>query len=43
AANAALFAVAMLAAHDAGLRDQLDAFRAEQTAVARAMRVGSPA
>lgn len=43
AANAALFAVAMLAAHDAGLRDQLDAFRAEQTAAARAMHVGSPA
>jgi 5-(carboxyamino)imidazole ribonucleotide mutase len=43
AANAALFAVAMLAAHDTALRDQLDAFRAEQTAAARAMRVGSPA
>lgn len=37
AANAALFAVAMLATHDAGLREQLDAFRAEQTAAARAM------
>ncbi|MGA8010097.1 MAG: AIR carboxylase family protein, partial [Thiomonas sp.] len=43
AANAALFAVAMLAAHDAGLRDLLDAFRAEQTAAARAMRVGTAA
>ena len=37
AANAALFAVAMLAAHDDRLRAQLDAFRAEQTAAARAM------
>ncbi len=37
AANAALFAVAMLAAADARLREQLDAFRAEQTAAARAM------
>jgi 5-(carboxyamino)imidazole ribonucleotide mutase len=37
AANAALFAVAMLAHHNAGLRQQLDAFRAEQTAAARAM------
>lgn len=37
AANAALFAVAMLAAHDEGLRQQLDLFRAEQTAAARAM------
>ena len=41
AANAALYAVAMLAAHDPALRDQLDAFRAEQTAAARAMRVGT--
>jgi 5-(carboxyamino)imidazole ribonucleotide mutase len=32
-----LFAVAMLAAADARLREQLDAFRAEQTAAARAM------
>ena len=31
AANAALFAVAMLAAHDAALAKQLDAYRAEQT------------
>ena len=37
AANAALFAVAMLATHDAALRQQLEAFRAEQTAAARAM------
>jgi 5-(carboxyamino)imidazole ribonucleotide mutase len=37
AANAALFAVAMLAAHDARLRDKLDAFRARQTETARAM------
>ncbi len=37
AANAALFAVALLANHDAGLRQKLEAFRAEQTAAARAM------
>jgi 5-(carboxyamino)imidazole ribonucleotide mutase len=37
AANAALFAVAMLANHDAALRAQLDAFRAKQTEIARAM------
>lgn len=37
AANAALFAVAMLAAHDEALRQQLHEFRAEQTAAARAM------
>ena len=37
AANAALFAVALLANHDAKLRGQLEAFRAEQTAMARAM------
>jgi len=37
AANAALFAVAMLANGDATLRDQLDAFRARQTAAAEAM------
>ena len=43
AANAALFAVAMLAAEDAALRDRLEAFRAEQTAAARAMRVGAGA
>ena len=37
AANAALFAVAMLALHDAALADKLQAFRLEQTAAARAM------
>jgi 5-(carboxyamino)imidazole ribonucleotide mutase len=37
AGNAALFAVAMLANEDAGLRARLDAFRARQTEVARAM------
>jgi 5-(carboxyamino)imidazole ribonucleotide mutase len=37
AANAALFAAAMLANHDAALRAKLDAFRAKQTEVARAM------
>ena len=37
AANAALFAVAMLANNDAALRVKLDAFRAKQTEVARAM------
>lgn len=37
AANAALFAVAMLAADDAGLRAKLHAFRARQTEAARAM------
>ena len=36
AANAALFAVAMLALHDPVLADKLQAFRAEQTAAARA-------
>ncbi len=37
AANAALFAVALLATTDAGLRARLDAYRARQTDVARAM------
>ena len=37
AANAALFAVAMLAGTDAALRAQLDAYRARQTEAARAM------
>ena len=37
AANAALFAVAMLATGNAKLLDQLNAFRARQTAVAQAM------
>jgi 5-(carboxyamino)imidazole ribonucleotide mutase len=36
AANAALFAVALLAHEDAALRDKLDAFRARQAEVARA-------
>jgi 5-(carboxyamino)imidazole ribonucleotide mutase len=39
AANAALFAVAMLANEDPGLRAQLEAFRARQTEAARAMQV----
>ncbi|MBX3585660.1 MAG: 5-(carboxyamino)imidazole ribonucleotide mutase [Ramlibacter sp.] len=37
AANAALFAVALLASHDAALRTRLEAFRARQTEAARAM------
>ena len=37
AANAALFAVAMLATGDAALLQKLNAFRARQTAVAQAM------
>jgi 5-(carboxyamino)imidazole ribonucleotide mutase len=37
AANAALFAVAMLATGDAGLRGRLDAYRQRQTEAARAM------
>ena len=37
AANAALFAVAMLARNDAALLAQLDAYRARQTEAARAM------
>ena len=37
AANAALFAVAMLASGDEALRQKLEAFRADQTAAARAM------
>ncbi|MGE0310173.1 MAG: 5-(carboxyamino)imidazole ribonucleotide mutase [Lautropia sp.] len=39
AANAALFAVAMLALADPGLQRALDAFRAKQTAAARDMRL----
>ena len=39
AANAALFAVAMLASVDPALRAKLEAFRAEQTAAARAMHL----
>ena len=37
AANAALFAVALLAHEDAALRERLDAYRARQTEAARAM------
>ncbi len=37
AANAALFAVAMLAGNDPALRSRLEAFRAQQTEVARNM------
>ena len=37
AANAALFAVAMLANEDAGLREKLTDYRAKQTEAARAM------
>ncbi len=39
AANAALFAVAMLARHDSALKAQLDAYRAAQTEAARAMQL----
>ena len=39
AANAGLFAVAILAGTDAALARKLAAFRAKQTASARAMRV----
>ncbi len=37
AANAALFAVALLALHDKALAEKLQTYRAEQTAAARAM------
>jgi 5-(carboxyamino)imidazole ribonucleotide mutase len=37
AANAALFAVAMLAVNDKALADKLDAYRVQQTEAARAM------
>ncbi len=37
AANAALFAIAMLATADAALREKLDAYRLRQTEAARAM------
>src|SRR6478609_2213286 len=43
AANAALFAVAMLAVNDPALRARLDAFRAAQTEAARAMHLPPPA
>ena len=42
AANAALFAVALLAHEDARLREALDAFRARQTEAARAMSAELP-
>jgi 5-(carboxyamino)imidazole ribonucleotide mutase len=42
AANAALFALAMLAGDDAALRARLQVFRDEQTAAARAMQVPPP-
>lgn len=42
AANAALFAVAMLANDDPSLRARLDVFRAEQTEAARAMTANLP-
>ena len=43
AANAALFAIAMLAVNDPRLRVQLDTFRAAQTATAEAMTQPPPA
>jgi 5-(carboxyamino)imidazole ribonucleotide mutase len=42
AANAALFAVALLANEDPALRERLQAFRAQQTEAARAMQVPPP-
>lgn len=42
AVNAALFAVAMLANEDPALRAKLEAYRAEQTAMARAMTAQLP-
>jgi 5-(carboxyamino)imidazole ribonucleotide mutase len=42
AANAALFAVAMLANEDAALRAKLEQFRARQTEAARAMSLPPP-
>jgi len=42
AANAALFAVAMLAVNNPALRAKLDAFRAAQTAAAEAMVLPPP-
>ena len=43
AANAALFAVSMLALHDKALNEKLQAFRVAQTAAARAMTLPPPA
>ena len=42
AANAALHAVALLAAHDEALAQRLESFRARQTAAARAMTLPPP-
>ena len=42
AANAALFAVALLANEDAELRQRLNAFRAAQTEIARDMTLPPP-
>ncbi|MEJ8838762.1 5-(carboxyamino)imidazole ribonucleotide mutase [Ramlibacter sp. AN1133] len=42
AANAALFAVAMLACEDASLRTKLEAFRQQQTEAARSMTLPPP-
>jgi 5-(carboxyamino)imidazole ribonucleotide mutase len=42
AANAALFAVAMLALHDTSLKAKLEAFRTKQTQAARDMLVPPP-
>jgi 5-(carboxyamino)imidazole ribonucleotide mutase len=42
AANAALFAVAMLAVADPALRERLDAFRAKQTEAAQSMTLPPP-
>ncbi|KWT85658.1 MULTISPECIES: 5-(carboxyamino)imidazole ribonucleotide mutase [unclassified Variovorax] len=42
AANAALFAVAMLAVGDPALRERLDAFRARQTEAAQSMTLPPP-
>ena len=41
AANAALFAVAMLATDQPALREKLEAFRVRQTEAARAMKLGA--
>ncbi len=42
AANAALFAIAMIARSDARLAKRLDAFRAKQTRTVRAMKLPKP-
>ena len=43
AANAALFAIAMLARDDARYAKKLDAFRAKQSRTVRAMKLPKPA